>query len=128
MGGVGSGAPGERRERVKCGLCGCEGVNRRTCPGNLAEHEDLVRPRVFGPMTPPWATSNGQATTWGSLRAWGGERPGDLGPMNQELPEPVDLEEFVHLVEITTDEPPTLADSLERIALALEAIAGVLGA
>ena len=128
MGGAGSGAPGMRRERVKCGVCGCEGVNRRTCPGTLAEHEALVRPRIFGPMTPAWAASNGAAQTWGSLRSWSGESPGHLGPLTDDLPDPIDVEEILSIIEVSTTEPATIAESLERIALALEAIVDVLGA
>jgi len=127
-----TGNPGQRRRRVNCSICGAEGVNARTCPGNRAEHEQLVKPKVEAPFTrsnPGVWTPGTTGDIWGSLRPWAPALNGEnLGPMSDDLPDPIDVEEIIHLVEVTTPEPATIAESLERIALALEAMADVLGA
>ena len=137
------GNPGVRRERSRCGICGAVGVNARTCTGDRATHQDLQQPRKLAPLNQSGLPTN----IWGSLRpmtaqivsgieqchthGWDADECPDCDDdeepewvMNDDLPEPIDVEQIVSILEVhqITNETP-----LERIAAALERIAEALG-
>ena len=65
-----AGVPRGPERRKHCGICGAEGVDRRTCTGDAGSHAALDQgykpsplPRVNGPSTATHATGTRQART-----------------------------------------------------------------
>ena len=93
--------------RHSCSLCGCRGVNRRTCPGDLAGHEAFVREKEEKTLALPRAAAHQTTLNVGI----------PLPPIEPNPPIDVDM--------IDRDVLKTVSEALRAIADALDAVQGV---
>ena len=93
--------------RHSCSICGCRGVNNRTCPGDLLGHEQLVREKELKRLA---ATRD----------------PHQMGVLDVGIPMPtVVIDAPIDVDLIDRDVLGCVSDALRAIADALDAVQGV---